>query len=63
MIDSQILPIFNKILPQASPQFCEDFYKILKDEHNRNNQPWLKNLILLVDGINADNSTKNLITK
>jgi len=63
MIDSQILPIFNKILPQASPQFYEDFYKILKDEQNRNNQPWLKNLILLVDGINADNSTKNLITK
>lgn len=53
------MPVFNKILSESSPEFSEDFYKILKNEQSKNsNQPWLKDLILLADGINAENKSK-----
>jgi hypothetical protein len=59
MQNIQIMPVFNKILSESSPEFSEDFYKILKNEQSKNsNQPWLKDLILLADGINADNKSK-----
>ncbi|MDH5796271.1 MAG: hypothetical protein OEY79_01860 [Anaplasmataceae bacterium] len=53
------MPVFNKILSESSPEFSEDLYKILKAEQNKNsNQPWLKDLILLTDAINAENKSK-----
>jgi hypothetical protein len=58
MKNSEVLTFFNKFLPEANPKFCEDFYKILKEEQIKNNQPWMKDLVLLVDGINADNKSK-----
>jgi len=59
MQNIQIMPVFNKILSESSPEFSEDFYKILKNEQSKNsNQPWLKDLILLADGINAENKSK-----
>jgi hypothetical protein len=59
MQNLQIMPVFNKILSESSPEFSEDFYKILKNEQSKNsNQPWLKDLILLADGINAENKSK-----
>jgi len=59
MKNSEVLTFFNKFLPETHPKFCEDFYKILKEEQAKNNQPWMKDLVLLVDGINADNKSKN----
>jgi hypothetical protein len=59
MQNIQIIPIFNKILSESSPEFSEGFYKILKNEQSKNsNQPWLKDLILLTDTINAENKSK-----
>ena len=59
MQNLQIIPVFNKVLSESSPEFSEDLYKILKEEQSKNNnQPWLKDLILLVDGINAENKSK-----
>ena len=59
MQNLQIMPVFNKILSESSPEFSENLYKILKNEQSKNsNQPWLKDLILLADGINADNKSK-----
>ena len=59
MQNLQIMPIFNKILSESSPEFSEDFYKILKEEQSKNNnQSWLKDLILLADTINAENKSK-----
>ena len=58
MTNSEVLTFFNKFLPATNPKFCEDFYKILKEEQTRNNQSWMKDLVLLVDGINADNKSK-----
>ncbi len=59
MKNSEVLTFFNKFLPDTSPEFSEDFYKILKEEQSKNsNQPWLKDLILLADGINAENKSK-----
>ncbi len=59
MKNSEVLAFFNKFLPETNPKFCDDFYKILKEEQIKNNQPWMKDLVLLVDGINADNKSKN----
>ena len=59
MKNSEVLTFFNKFLPEKNPKFCEDFYKILKEEQTKNNQSWMKDLVLLVDGINADNKSKN----
>lgn len=59
MQNIQIMPVFNKILSESSPEFSEDFYKILKNEQSKNsNQPWLKDLILLADAVNAENKSK-----
>ncbi len=59
MQNLQIIPVFNKILSESSPEFSEDFYKILKNEQSKNsNQPWLKDLILLADAVNAENKSK-----
>jgi hypothetical protein len=59
MQNLQIIPVFNKILSESSPEFSENLYKILKAEQNKNhNQPWLKDLILLTDAINAENKSK-----
>jgi len=59
MQNLQIMPVFNKILSESSPEFSEDFYKILKNEQSKNsNQPWLKDLILLADAVNAENKSK-----
>ena len=59
MKNLQIMPVFNKILSESSPEFSEDFYKILKNEQSKNsNQPWLKDLILLADAVNAENKSK-----
>jgi hypothetical protein len=59
MQNLQIMPVFNKILSESSPEFSENLYKILKNEQSKNsNQPWLKDLILLTDAINAENKSK-----
>ena len=59
MKNLQIMPVFNKILSESSPEFSENLYKILKNEQSKNsNQPWLKDLILLTDAINAENKSK-----
>jgi len=59
MKNLQIMPVFNKILSESSPEFSEDFYKILKNEQSKNSsQPWLKDLILLTDAINVENKSK-----
>jgi len=59
MNNLQIMPVFNKILSESGPEFSEDLYKILKAEQSKNNnQPWLKDLILLTDAINAENKSK-----
>ena len=59
MKNLQIMPVFNKILSESSPEFSEDFYKILKNEQSKNSsQPWLKDLILLADAVNAENKSK-----
>jgi hypothetical protein len=59
MQNLQIMLVFNKILSESSPEFSEDFYKILKNEESKNsNQPWLKDLILLADAVNAENKSK-----
>ena len=59
MQNLQIMPVFNKILSESSPEFSEDLYKILKSEQSKNsNQPWLKDLILLTDAVNAENKSK-----
>ena len=59
MKNSEVLTFFNKFLLTTNPKFCEGFYKILKEEQIKNNQSWMKDLVLLVDGINADNKSKN----
>jgi hypothetical protein len=59
MQNLQIMLVFNKILSESSPEFSEGFYKILKNEQSKNsNQPWLKDLILLADAVNAENKSK-----
>ena len=59
MKNLQIMPVFNKILSESSPEFSEDLYKILKSEQSKNSkQTWLKDLILLTDAINAENKSK-----
>ena len=36
MQNLQIMPVFNKILSESSPEFSEDLYKILKSEQSKN---------------------------
>ena len=36
MKNSEVLAFFNKFLPETNPKFCDDFYKILKEEQIKN---------------------------